>query len=75
MAPSPPLTSRPCSSTIPRGAAWHDLPTAVNEETAAAALDHVPGVTLDRDAEYITLPPWRAPRPATALHDDDRDGT
>ncbi len=61
-----------------RGAAWRALPTLANapadEETDAVSLDHVPGVTLDREAEYITLPPWRAARPATAPHDDDGDG-
>ncbi len=40
-----------------RGAAWRDLPTLADEETDAVSLDHVPGVTLDREAEYITLPP------------------
>ena len=43
------------------GAAWRDLPTPADapaeEETDAVSLDHVPGVTLDREAEYITLPP------------------
>jgi len=61
-----------------RGAAWRDLPPPTNvpaeEETDAVSLDHVPAVTLDREAEYITLPPWRAARPATAPHDDDGDG-
>ncbi len=57
-----------------RDAAWRVLPTPTDEETDAVSLDHVPGVTLDREAEYITLPPWRAARPATAPHDDDGDG-
>jgi len=35
---------------------------------------HVPGVTLDQEAEYITLPPWRSAHPTTAPHDDDGDG-
>jgi len=55
-----------------RGTAWRDLPTPADapaeEETDAVSLDHVPGVTLDREAEYITLPPalrppgYRTPR-------------
>jgi len=61
-----------------RGAAWRALPMPANapaeEETGAASLDHVPGVTLDREADYSTLPPWRSARPATAPHDDDGDG-
>jgi len=61
-----------------RGAAWRDLPTLANaptdEETDAVSLDHVPGVTLDREADYSTLPSWRAARLATAHHDDDGDG-
>ncbi len=51
-----------------RGAAWRDRPA--DEETNAVSLDHVPGVTLDREADYSTLPPWRAARSATAPHDD-----
>jgi len=35
------------------------------------SLDHVPGVTLDRDADYSTLLPWRSARSTTAPHDDD----
>jgi len=54
-----------------RGAALYDLPTPADAETDDASLDHVPGVTLDREADYITLPPWRSARPATAPHDDD----
>ena len=61
-----------------RGAAWRELPTLANapadEETNAVSLDHVPGVTLDHEAEYITLPPWRSASPATAPHDADGDG-
>jgi len=61
-----------------RGAAWRDRPTLANapadEETDAVSLDHVPGVTLDREAEYITLPLWRSVRPATAPHDANGDG-
>jgi len=61
-----------------RGPALCALPTLANaptdEETGAASLDHVPGVTLDREAEYIILPPWRSARPATAPHDEDGDG-
>ncbi len=61
-----------------RGAAWRDPPPPTNvpaeEETDAVSLDHVPGVTLDREADYSTLPSWRAARPATAHHDDDGDG-
>ncbi len=53
------------------GAAWRDLPTPADEETAAVSLDHVPGVTLDREVDYSTLPPWRAARPATTPHDGD----
>jgi len=56
------------------GAAWRDLPTPADEETDIVYLDHVPGVTLDRDADYSTLLPWRSARPATAPHDDDGDG-
>ncbi len=56
------------------GAAWRDLPTPADEEADVVSLDHVPGVTLDRDADYITLPPWRSVRPTTAPHDDDGDG-
>ncbi len=62
-----------------RGAALCDLPTPANtppdEETDAAALDHVPGVTLDREADYIILPLWHSARPAIGHHDDDGDGT
>jgi hypothetical protein len=58
-----------------RGAAWRALPTPANapaeEETGAASLDHVPDVTLDREVDDSTLPPWRATCPATAPHDDD----
>ncbi len=65
-----------------RGAAWCDLPMPATasaeeepaEETDAASLDHVRGVTLDREADYITLPLWRSGRPATGHHDDDGDG-
>jgi len=65
-----------------RGAALCDLPmpadTPANAptagETGAASLDHVPGVTLDREADYITLPLWRSARPASAPHDVDGDG-
>ncbi len=61
-----------------RGTAWRDLPTPADapaeEETDAVSLDHVPGVTLDREAEYSTLPPWRSARPATAPRDDDGAG-
>jgi len=61
-----------------RGAAWRDLPAPADapaeEETDAVSLDHVPGVTLDREAEYITLPPWRSARPATAPRDDHGAG-
>ncbi len=53
-----------------RGAAWRDLPIPADEETDAASLDHVRGLNLDREADYITLPPWRGTRPATAPHDD-----
>jgi len=56
------------------GAAWRDLPTPADEEADIVFLDHVPGVTLDREAEYSTLPPWRSARPTTAPHDDDGDG-
>jgi len=56
------------------GAAWRDLPTPADEETGIVSLDHVPGVTLDREAEYITLPLWRSVRPATAPHDANGDG-
>jgi len=55
------------------GTAWRDLPTPADEEADVVSLDHVPGVTLDRDADYITLSPWRSARPATASHDDDGD--
>jgi len=57
-----------------RGAALGDLPTPADEEADAVSLDHVPGVTLDRDADYSTLPPWRSARLATAPHDDEGDG-
>ena len=61
-----------------RGTALCDLPTPANmppdEEADDDALDHVPGVTLDREADYSILPPWRSTRPATAPHDDDGDG-
>ncbi len=61
-----------------RGAALCDVPTPADApadaETGTAALDHVPGVTLDREAEYIILPPWRSARPATGHHDADGDG-
>jgi len=56
------------------GTAWRNLPTPADEEADVVSLDHVPGVTLDRDADYITLPPWRSTRPTTAPHDDDGDG-
>jgi len=62
---------------LARGTAWRALPTPINapacEGTDNAALDHVPGVTLDREAEYITLPLWRSASQATA-QDDDGDG-
>jgi len=61
-----------------RGAAWRALPTPANapaeEETGVAALDHVPGVTLDREVDYSTLLPWRSASPATGQRDDDGDG-
>jgi len=57
-----------------RGAALCDLSTPADEETGVASLDHVPGITLDREADYIILPLWHSPRSATALHDDDGDG-
>ncbi len=61
-----------------RGAALHDLPTPANapadKEPDAASLDHVRGLNLDREADYITLPPWRSARQATAHQDDDGDG-
>ncbi len=61
-----------------RGAAWRALPMPANapadEGADVVSLDHVPGVTLDRDADYRTLPPWRSARPATAPHDADGDG-
>jgi len=61
-----------------RGAALCDLPTPANApadaETDVAALDHVPGVTLDREADYIILPLWHSGRPATGRHDGDGDG-
>ncbi len=61
-----------------RGTAWRDLPTPADapaeEETDAVSLDHVPGVTLDREAEYSTLPPWRSACPTTAPRDDDGAG-
>jgi len=57
-----------------RGVQGPLLPTPADEETDVVSLDHVPGVTLDRDADYSTLPPWRSARPATAPHDDDGDG-
>jgi len=61
-----------------RGAAWCDLPmpanTPADAETDVTSLDHVPGVTLDGEADYITLPLWRSARPATGHHDDDGDG-
>ena len=61
-----------------RGAAWRALPTLANapadEETGATSLDHVHGATLDREADYIILPPRRAARPATAPRDNDGDG-
>jgi len=50
------------------------LAIAGSNLTGVDTLDHVPGVTLDREAEYIILPPRRAARPATAPHDDDGDG-
>ncbi len=61
------------------GAAWRDLPTPADapaeEETDAISLDHVPGVTLDQEADYLTLPPWHSAGPSTAPRDDDGDGT
>ncbi len=61
-----------------RGAAWCDLPmpanTPADAETDVASLDHVPGVTLDGEADDIILPLWHSARPATAPHDDDGDG-
>jgi len=61
-----------------RGAAWCDLPmpanTPADAETDVASLDHVPGVTLDGEADYIILPLWHSARPATGRHDDDGDG-
>ncbi len=56
------------------GAAWRDLSTPADapaeEEADAVSLDHVPGVTLDREADYSILLPWRSARPDTAPHDD-----
>ena len=77
-----PLSAADIGATIfgdpARGPALCDLPTLANapadEETNAVSLDHVPGVTLDREAEYITLPLWRSARPASAPHDVDGDG-
>ncbi len=61
-----------------RGVQGPLLPTPADApadaETDVVSLDHVPGVTLDRDADDRTLPPWRSGRPATAPHDDDGDG-
>ncbi len=61
-----------------RGAAWRDLPmpanTPADAETDVASLDHVPGVTLDGEADYIILPLWHSARPATAPRDDDGAG-
>ncbi len=62
-----------------RGAALCDLPmlantpadTPADAETDVASLDHVPGVTLDGEADYIILPLWHSARPATGHRDDD----
>ncbi len=56
------------------GAAWRDLPTPADEEAGVVSLDHVPGVTLDREVDYSTLLPWRSASPATGQRDDDGDG-
>ncbi len=56
------------------GTAWRNLPTPADEEADVVSLDHVPGVTLDWDADYITLPHWRSARPTTVPHDEDGDG-
>jgi len=50
------------------------LPTPADEKTDVVSLDHVPGVTLDREADYSTLLPWRSASPATGQRDDDGDG-
>ena len=57
-----------------RGVQGPLLPTPADAETDVVSLDHVPGVTLDRDADYSTLLPWRSARPTTAPHDDEGDG-
>jgi len=57
-----------------RGTALCDLPMPADAETDVASLDHVPGVTLDGEADYIILPLWHSARPATGCHDDDGDG-
>jgi len=54
------------------GAALLDEPTPAtartDAETTAAALDHLRGVTLDRDTGYLSLAPYRQP---SAGHGDE----
>jgi len=51
------------------GTARRDAPTTADEETGSATLDHLRGVTLDRDTEYISLAPFDRHQPGP--HDED----
>ncbi len=57
-----------CGDPAP-GAAPRDAPTTVDEETGRATLDHLRGVTLDRDTEYISLASFDRHQPGP--HDED----
>ncbi len=54
------------------GTARRDAPTTANAEIDATALDHLRGVDLDQDTEYISLAPYR--RPSTGCQDESEDG-
>ena len=49
-------------------AALHDAPTTTDEGTDAAPLDHLRGVNLDQDTEYISLAPFDRHQPGP--HDE-----
>jgi hypothetical protein len=61
------------------GAAFLDAPTPADARTdagtagtTAAALDHLRGVTLDRDTAYLSLAPYH--RPSVGYEDEGGDG-
>ncbi len=51
------------------GATLRDAPTPADEETGRATLDHLRGINLDRDTEYISLAPFDRHQPGP--HDED----